>query len=256
MPHQATESLSFGQALRRMPVIDAHLHKVLRRLEAFRPVLPGERILDVGAAQGLLVMAAARAGYDAVGVEPDEGARRLARRLALHEGGGVDVRDGSAEELPVDDAEFDFVHANSVFEHVRDPAAAVAEAARVLKPGGVLWFATASSLCPRQDEIARFPAFGWYPLGLKRRIMRWAAENRPHLIGHTAYPAMHWFTPRKVRRMLAAAGFSAVRDRWDLRLPAEGGGLHAAALKCIRCCRPSKLLADVVIPHCSYAAVK
>ena len=57
-------------------------------------------------------------------------------------------------------------------------------------------------------------------------------------------------------RMLRAAGFTRVYDRWDLRLPSEGGRLHAATLAAIRCCGAAKLLADVCVPNCSYAAIK
>ena len=254
--HHAPERLSFDQALARLPVIEAHLKKILARLERVRPLGPRAKVLDIGAAQGLFLIACARHGLDAVGVEPSDAARELARRLAEHEGTAVRILPGTAESLPLPDEQFDFAHANSVIEHVGDAAAAFGEVFRVLKPGGVFWFSAASSMCPRQREIAWFPAFGWYPGRLKRRIMEWAGKNRPHLIGHTATPAINWFTPGKARRMLRQAGFSRVYDRWDLRLPAEGGKLHAAALRLIRSCGPSKLIAEVLVPHCSYAAVK
>ena len=256
MKHVGTERLGFERSLARLPVIEAHLRKILARLERFRPVRPGAKVADVGAAQGLFLIAAAKAGLNAVGVEPAEPARELAGRLADHEGVGIDIRPGCAEQLPLESGEFDFVHAISVVEHARDPQAAFDEAHRVLAAGGVLWFATASSMCPRQHEIGRFPCFGWYPDRLKRRIMAWARANRPELIGHTQTPAMHWFTPAKARRMLAQAGFGKVYDRWDIRLPAEGGRLHRAALGFIRSCRLTKLLGEIMVPHCSYAAVK
>jgi len=91
---------------------------------------------------------------------------------------------------------------------------------------------------------------------LKRRIMQWAYKHHPELIGHTAFPAMHWFTPGKARRMLRAAGFSEIYDRWDLRLSAEGGRFYRLLLRVIRCSPFTKVLADVAIPSCSYAAVK
>jgi len=256
MEHVGTERLGFGRALARLPVIEAHLRKILVRLERVRPVGPGAKVVDVGAAQGLFLIAAAKAGLNAVGVEPAEPARELAQRLADHEGVTIDIRPGCAEQLPLEPGQFDFVHANSVVEHAADPQVAFNEAHRVLAAGGVFWFATASSMCPRQDEIGRFPCFGWYPDRLKRRIMAWAKANRPHLIGHTQTPAMNWFTPGKARRMLAQAGFGKVYDRWDIRRPEEGGRLHRAALAAVRSCRLTKLLGEIMVPHCSYAAVK
>jgi len=171
---------------------------------------------------------------------------------------GVDITvlDGIAENLPFESEQFDIVHASSVIEHVLDAEAAFKEAYRVLKAGGVFWFSSASSMCPCQDEIRGFPCFGWYPDRLKRRIMEWAKTKRPHLVGHTETPAINWFTPWKARRMLRKAGFRAVYDRWDLRLPAEGGKAYRLALRFVRLCAVTKIFADIVIPSCSYAAIK
>ncbi len=56
--------------------------------------------------------------------------------------------------------------------------------------------------------------------------------------------------------MLASAAFTRIYDRWDIRVPAEGGAPHALAVRLIRSSRLTKLLADVCVPNCSYAAVK
>jgi ubiquinone/menaquinone biosynthesis C-methylase UbiE len=164
--------------------------------------------------------------------------------------------DGVAECLPVGDSSFDIVRASSVIEHVDDAAAAFKEAYRVLKPGGAFWFLTASSLCPRQGEIRGFPFFGWYPNGTKLKIMKWATSHRPDLIGFTQRPAIHWFTPAKARRMLNDAGFTKVYDRWDLRLPGEGGRAYQIALSIVKLGFATKFVADVALPCCSYAAIK
>ena len=254
---RGADRLTLDDAATRLPVMVAHLDKILARLRAAGLVGEHPRILDVGAAQGQVLLAAARRGLRAVGVEPIEEARQVGAELSGREGAEVDLRAGTAEALPFDDGEFDFVHANSVLEHVSDAQAAMNESARVLRPGGVLWFSAASSVCPHQEEIGGFPLFGWYPDRLKRRIMYWARDQRPHLIGGTSVPAIHWFTPGKARRMLRQAVFDRVLDRWDLRLASEGGRLHAAALRTIRTGGgATKLLADLLVPHCSYAAAK
>jgi hypothetical protein len=86
--------------------------------------------------------------------------------------------------------------------------------------------------------------------------MSWAARNRPELVGHTAAPAINWFSDRIARTRLAAVGFNTVVDRWALRRDDEGGRMHAAALKVIRSSRIVKGIANVVVPDCAYAAVK
>lgn len=252
----ATEQRSYEQVAAELPIAGRHAQLVLTRLRQVVRLPTFPHIVDVGAAQGSFLNACARLGCDAVGIEPWEQARLVAALLAAQTGTSIHIVDGTAEELPLPSSSYDIVHANSVIEHVDDAQAAFREAYRVLKPGGAFWFSAASSLCPRQQEIRGFPAFGWYPDMLKRAIMRWACAHRPHLLGHTTKPAMNWFTPWKARRMLHAAGFSRVYDRWDLRLPSEGGRAYGIALRAIRASAAIKLLADVLVPCCAYAAVK
>lgn len=56
--------------------------------------------------------------------------------------------------------------------------------------------------------------------------------------------------------MLRDAGFSRVYDRWQLRDPADETGLRRIAVALVRAAPPFKLLADALVPGCSYAAVK
>ena len=61
------------------------------------------------------------------------------QRLAPFEGEGrVELRRGSLEELPVEDGELDAALLLLVLHHLSDPAAVLAEASRVLAPGGRL----------------------------------------------------------------------------------------------------------------------
>lgn len=253
----ASERLTVDQALRALPIDAAHARTLMSRLKKIGPALPhGADVADIGAAQGLFLVECARLGYRAVGVEPWADARETAMAVAERTGSTIALVDGTAESVPLPSASFDVVHAKSVIEHVVDADRAFAEAYRLLRPGGVFWFYTASSLCPRQSEIRGFPAFGWYPDALKRRVMTWAAQRRPHLVGHTERPAIHWFTPWKARRMLRAAGFSRIYDRWQLRSPAEEAGLRRVAVAVIRSSALTRFIADVLVSGCAYAAVK
>lgn len=253
---RATETLTVDQAVRELHGDSIHARNLFARLGRLVALQPGAAVADIGAAQGLFLIACDRLGYRAVGVEPFLEARETARAVADQLGASITLVDGRAEDVKLPDDSFDVVHAKSVIEHVTDADAAFREAYRLLRPGGVFWFWTASSLCPRQSEIRGFPAFGWYPNAVKRRIMNWAVHYRPELIGHTESPAVHWFTPRKARRMLRAAGFSRVYDRWQLRSENEETGLRRLALAVIRASSILKILADVLVPGCAYAAVK
>lgn len=91
------------------------------------------RVLDLGAGTGKLSRELVGAGHEVVAVEPSEG-MRAAMRAALP---GVRLLAGSAEDVPLPDADVDAVVAGQAY-HWFDPSRAHAEMARVLRPDGVV----------------------------------------------------------------------------------------------------------------------
>jgi ubiquinone/menaquinone biosynthesis C-methylase UbiE len=75
-----------------------------------------------------------------VGLEPDPDMRARAERAALNTAVPVEVVEGNAMTLPFPDGSFDTVVFSLVLCTVPDPKRALAEARRVLKPGGTLRF--------------------------------------------------------------------------------------------------------------------
>jgi 2-polyprenyl-6-hydroxyphenyl methylase / 3-demethylubiquinone-9 3-methyltransferase len=103
---------------------------------------PGIRLLDVGCGGGILTEELARRGYRVTGIDLAEGAVAAARRHAAGSGLTVDYQVGSAYQLDFADASADGVVASDVLEHLHDLPRAIAEIARVLRPGGVFAFDT------------------------------------------------------------------------------------------------------------------
>lgn len=90
----------------------------------------GKDLLEVGCGTGLLLGRAARFGKTAVGIDLSRGMLEQARAR------GLAVAQGSATELPVATASCDVAFCFKVLAHVDDPARALAEMARVVRPGG------------------------------------------------------------------------------------------------------------------------
>jgi SAM-dependent methyltransferase len=100
--------------------------------------LEGRDVLDVGCGDGAYALAAARAGAHVTGLDRSAAAVGAARARAEGEGLAVDLQVGDASALSFPAERFDVVLAVTVLCFVESPARAVAEMARVLRPGGVL----------------------------------------------------------------------------------------------------------------------
>ncbi len=105
---------------------------------------PGMEVLDIGSGGGFLLNTLARLhGVRGTGVDISELAVARASRRNPH---GLRFHLADASKLPFAGASFDRVVSFDVLEHILDQRRAVAEAARVLKPGGRLLFYAVSGL--------------------------------------------------------------------------------------------------------------
>jgi ubiquinone/menaquinone biosynthesis C-methylase UbiE len=98
---------------------------------------PGAVVADVGTGTGFVVEGLAPlVGRVYAFDESPEMVAVARRRLAAYD--NVEIRQASGDRLPLSDGSLDAVFGNMVLHHTPDPAAAIAELVRVLRPGGRL----------------------------------------------------------------------------------------------------------------------
>ncbi|QKT04774.1 bifunctional 2-polyprenyl-6-hydroxyphenol methylase/3-demethylubiquinol 3-O-methyltransferase UbiG [Ectothiorhodospiraceae bacterium 2226] len=105
--------------------------------------LDGARVLDVGCGGGILSEAMAQRGAQVTGIDLAGASIAVAQLHKLESGVEVDYREISAEALAEESpAAFDAVTCLEMLEHVPDPASIVAACARLVRPGGHVFFST------------------------------------------------------------------------------------------------------------------
>lgn len=105
--------------------------------------LRGKRVLDVGCGGGLLSEGMAALGAEVTGIDLSEKPLGIARLHLLESGQKVDYRQISAEELAEQmPGAFDTVTCLEMLEHVPNPSSTITACARLVKPGGQVFFST------------------------------------------------------------------------------------------------------------------
>lgn len=105
--------------------------------------LKGKRVLDVGCGGGILSESMSARGADVTGIDLGEKALKVAQLHQMESGANVEYRLVAVEVLAEEQPEsFDVVTCMEMLEHVPDPAAVIEACARLVKPGGTVFFST------------------------------------------------------------------------------------------------------------------
>jgi SAM-dependent methyltransferase len=151
---------------------------------------PGRRVLDLGCRDGALTRAYLN-GNEVVGVDADREALAEAAKL------GIETRWADLDEpLPFADASFDVVVAGELLEHLRDPHRLVAEAGRVLRPGGT--FVASVPNAYRLKNRLRF-LIGRKPEDDPTHLQMFSVGEVHTLLSGFEEPRLHFIAGRLVR---------------------------------------------------------
>ena len=123
------------------------LHEInplrLAHIERLAGGLAGKRVVDVGCGGGILAEAMAAKGATVTGIDLADKPLKVATLHRMETGSSVDYRLISAEALAEESpGAFDLVTCMEMLEHVPEPPSTVRACARLVKPGGMVFFST------------------------------------------------------------------------------------------------------------------
>jgi ubiquinone/menaquinone biosynthesis C-methylase UbiE len=99
-------------------------------------VIPDTMAADLGAGSGFMTEALLKMELQVIAVDQSQAMLNVMKAKFRRYNGRVAYRVGSADALPIRDNKVDFAFANMYLHHIEDPALAIREMTRIVKPGG------------------------------------------------------------------------------------------------------------------------
>ncbi len=175
--------------------------------------LQNARVLEVGAGLGGKGIAYSLEGMQVTSLDLEVESLTRAAQAATVRGAGIRFLAADGTRLPFSAGYFDAVLLDSVIEHVKDPAALLAECARVLKRGGIAFVVFPPFYGPLSGHIDDYILIPWFhllPGQMVRRTLLAKRERKGILTAETAFEvfeSLNGLTARRFKQRSQAAGF-------------------------------------------------
>lgn len=193
---------------------------VRERAERMLPRRRYRRVLEVGSGTGFFLLNLWRCGFveEPHATDISTGMLRVCAEHARRIGCDLRIREADAERLPYADAEFDLVVGHAVLHHLPDPARALREMGRVLRPGGAVLVAGEPTRAgDRIAGVAKRLAAEGFRLA-DRLVGGLASSNgepateRERVLRDLEFAVdLHTFDPAEVARWAREAGIERIR---------------------------------------------
>ena len=132
------EHAAHWDAIRSLHVAESEVESAIQRMLGRAPV---GRLIDIGTGTGRMLELFGAGAEHALGIDCSSEMLRIARAKLSQQGVAVDLRQADLYALPVADDGADLAILHHVLHYAHQPAAAIAEAVRVIAPGGRLLIA-------------------------------------------------------------------------------------------------------------------
>ena len=159
-----------------------HLKQYRQLLKEFEPYRQSGRFLEIGCSTGSFLSKVRDAGWQEYGVEPVASSARYGIDQL-----GLNIHVGVLETAELASDSFDVVYSNAVVEHLSSPSEVIADASRILRPGGLFY-----------ADTVNLDSYTWRFLGPRWKLF----DPRMHL---------SLFTPETLRIFCEKSGLEVIK---------------------------------------------
>lgn len=181
--------------------MSTHIDNLLRVV----PDLLERKIVDIGSGKGAFLIDLAKRGVSAIGIEPTTEYVERSLATAKAEGYAIEVKQGTAEHVPLPDASAGFVNIGEVIEHVEDPERLLSETYRILRPGGKAYLSVPNRFGLR-DQHFHLYGINWMPRSWAHTLIGVMGRHKDYSgrAGRQSLIDMHYYTYPQIQKLCAS----------------------------------------------------